>query len=695
MSRQVISPHSRPVNSHMHVTQKSTLPVLAFLLASLITSAGQAVGTRHFSLQTGEDFEGGDLKGVAVDSAGAVRAGFNLGAIPLTKATTVWDALRTPDASLLLATGNEGALLQLRGQVVTVAGETKALAVTSLATLKSGAVALGTLPDGKIMKFEGGKISDWVTLKDTQHVWDLAFDPKTNSLFAATGPEGKLYRIDAAGKASVYFDAEEQHLMSVAVAKDGTVYAGASDKSKLYAITGPGRARVLQDFGSTEVRAIATGDNGDVFAIANDLKVPRAIPKRPSAGEEASIPSGSSSPASGKGVLYRFDKSGTPEMLLSNDKDYFVSLALDASGTPYVGTGAEGRIYTVDAERNSVLIADSEQRQIGVLLLDGANRFAVASDPAVVLPIRGVGGTDAIWTSKVLDAGLRATFGRLDWESKGSLEFSTRSGGTEKPDTTWSDWSAPLTAPGMVKSPAGRFVQLRARFATDPNAVLKSVELSFVTDNLRAYVTQISVKNRAPGSKSSLEASGSPISASPSANVELNWKVTNPDEDTLRYRLLYQLIGTKDWFDILPPQETLTKDNYTWNTQDLPEGRYRVRVMASDELANPPTKAKQHALESNIILVDNTPPVVERLTVTGRRIQGVATDGVGPISRIEVAVSGTNRWLPFFPTDGIFDQNREAFDLDVASLGTTLPVMLTLRVYDAANNATLRYITLK
>ena len=73
-------------------------------------------------------------------------------------------------------------------------------------------------------------------------------------MFAATGPEGKLFRIGADGNAQVYFDAEEQHLMSVAVAP-GVVYAGASDKAKLYAISGPGRANASCDgLGTIAVR---------------------------------------------------------------------------------------------------------------------------------------------------------------------------------------------------------------------------------------------------------------------------------------------------------------------------------------------------------------------------------------------------------------------------------------------------------
>ena len=37
-------------------------------------------------------------------------------------------------------------------------------------------VVLGTLPDGKVMKYERGKLSDLATLKGAEHVWQVAFD---------------------------------------------------------------------------------------------------------------------------------------------------------------------------------------------------------------------------------------------------------------------------------------------------------------------------------------------------------------------------------------------------------------------------------------------------------------------------------------------------------------------------------------
>ena len=59
-----------------------------------------------------------------------------------------------------------------------------------------------------------------------------------------------------------------------------------------------------------------------------------------------------------------------------------------------------------------------------------------------------------------------------------------------------------------------------------------------------------------------------------------------------------------------------------------PEGRYRVRVVATDELSNPPDRVTRDEMESSVVLVDNTPPTVEGLKVVGKHVQGVAIDGV-------------------------------------------------------------------
>ncbi|MEP7051612.1 MAG: hypothetical protein ABJB12_14720 [Pseudomonadota bacterium] len=669
----------------------------SFLAVGLLGAAhAAAVGTRRFSLEKAADFKGGDLKGVAVDAAGHVRAGFNLGSVPVSQGTSIWAALPMKDGSVLLGTGNDGKLLRLSNGTVSVLAETKALVVTSLAEAWGGAVVLGTLPDGKVMKWDHGKLTDLVTLKGTEHVWSVAYDEKKKALFAATGPEGKLYRINEAGDAQVYFDAPEQHLMSVAVGPDGTVYAGASDKAKLYKITAPGKASVLYDFDRTEVRAIAVNRRGEVFAIANEIKAGNVAPSR-SKGEGAPAQPASTAPKTkGKGTLYKFSPEGVPDQLLDDTDEHYTSLALADDGRPYVGTGVEGRVYTVDAGHNSALVADVDERQVSALVLSGKDQLVIGSDPAVAHPVKGVGGPDAVWTSKVLDAGLRARFGKVTWESTGAIQLSTRTGNTKEPDDTWSAWSTGFSVPSLIASPAARYLQVRARFATDPNAVLSALGISFVTDNLRAVITSVDAKDPDNSDNDDLiHASGGPVTHKAESTIALSWKVDNPDKDELRYRLQYRQVGNNLWFDVLKPQEKLTKENYTWETSDLPEGRYHLRLIATDELSNPPDRVTRDQMESPVVLVDNTPPVVEGLKVNGKRVQGVAIDGVGPIARIEFSLAGSDEWTPFYPTDGIFDEQREEFDADLSKLAPALPALVSLRVYDKANNSVIRSILLK
>jgi len=342
-------------------------------------------------------------------------------------------------------------------------------------------------------------------------------------------------------------------------------------------------------------------------------------------------------------------------------------------------------------------MADTEERQVGVLAVGGKQQFVLTSDPAIFHPVRGVGGTDAVWTSKPLDAGLRAHFGLLSWTASGPIELSTRSGNTQQPDDTWSAWSEGLASPGMTKSPPARYIQARARWTQDPRSTLSDVTLPFVTDNLRAVITSVDVERDKDDSISDgqeIGSSGGPVSAEADPVIKLKWKVDNPDSDELRYRLQYRLTGTNEWLDVLKPGRLLTKNQFDWDTSDLPEGHYRLRVQVSDELSNPPDRVKKHELSSATIVVDNTPPALVNLEANGRRVTGTAVDGVGPIARIEMGVAGSGEWYPFYPKDGIYDQEREDFDVDISALSPASGVIISVRVYDRSNNFVVRHVTL-
>lgn len=658
------------------------LPAVLLGFFLLQSSRSEAVGTRHFVIQTGSDFEKGELKGVAVDSTGYLRAGFDLGSIELPDAQSVWASLESGGA-LLLGTGNEGRLLEVRaGKVREIASIKDALAITSLEKA-FGKILVGAIPGGKLYELDGDKLKEFTELSGAEHIWDMAFEEKSQTLYVATGPEGKLFRVTADGTAQVFYDAPQAHLMSVA-ARDGNVFVGSSGEARLYEVTGPGRARVLQDFSMTEVREIAVAENGDVFVIANELTGgPREekintlkpmTPRRPAA-------------QGGKGVLYRFDSERRPEELYSNKSEHFVSLSLDEEGRPVVGTGSEGKVIRVEENHNHAVLADVEARQVVSLMRPDKGGWVIANDPVVAHPIEAVGGPDAVWTSDVLDAGLRARFGRINWDASGKVEFSTRSGNTEEPDETWSDFSPTLKKGAQISSAAGRYLQVRARLIDGEKSHVRRIDIPFVTDNLRPVITRVEATSGADTKGSGgITSSGGPISGKSSSKIKLNWDVENPDEDELRYRVEYRRTQDQKWFDALSPGEVLTSKSWEWETEDLPEGEYVVRVEASDEPSNSPLRVLKHQLTSGVILVDNTAPQISALTIVGRRLSGKASDGIGPVRRVEIRVAGQPEWIPIDPEDGVFDQATETFALELGDLIPEEGALLTVRVFDTAGN---------
>src|SRR5687767_4095503 len=94
---------------------KSFTQVLLVAAACFCSTSAGAVGTRTFQLDTLDEFKGGDLTGVSIDSQGSVRAGLTLGSTPITDASSVWSAVETADGSVFLGTGNEGKVFKVNG----------------------------------------------------------------------------------------------------------------------------------------------------------------------------------------------------------------------------------------------------------------------------------------------------------------------------------------------------------------------------------------------------------------------------------------------------------------------------------------------------------------------------------------------------------------------------------------------------
>ncbi|MFW5920883.1 MAG: hypothetical protein ACOCUS_03505, partial [Polyangiales bacterium] len=199
-------------------------------LAAWLVSSARAVSTRSFLLDSARDLSAGEMDGTAVHSDGRVTVGAQLTRLALGDEVAVaWTFARRGD-SVYIGTGNKGEVYRLRGEKLELFAETGQLLVSSLAFGPGDTLYAGTLPDGRIYEIDGqGEAEELVELDDAEHVWDLVWDDERERLFAAVGPEGRVFAVDPQGQADVYYEGDAGHVMSLALADDGSLFAGTSD----------------------------------------------------------------------------------------------------------------------------------------------------------------------------------------------------------------------------------------------------------------------------------------------------------------------------------------------------------------------------------------------------------------------------------------------------------------------------------
>src|SRR5262249_15218938 len=147
------------------------------------------------------------------------------------------------------------------------------------------------------------------------YVWALAPAPGGGAVYAATGPNGRVYRVTADGKASVFYETKQDHVLCLAAAPDGQVYAGTDKTGRVYRIDPNGQAFVLCQAPQAEVRTLLLTDGvlyagtsatkkrggssgGGDSASKSTARVEKAVPARTASREEKAVKLAEDKPAS-------------------------------------------------------------------------------------------------------------------------------------------------------------------------------------------------------------------------------------------------------------------------------------------------------------------------------------------------------------------------------------------------------------
>ncbi|MDP6152503.1 MAG: hypothetical protein QF785_03925, partial [Phycisphaeraceae bacterium] len=222
------------------------------------------------------------------------------------------------------------------------------------------------------------------------------------------------------------------------------------------------------------------------------------------------------------------------------------------------------------------------------------------------------------------------------------------------------------------------------------------VEIFYVTPNIKPQIASIvgkypeAVQPRSGGGASDHNVNQPPA---PMTKLNLEWQASDANQDDLIYTLEYKPAGQDQWLGL---EDDLRQTNYEWDTQRVPDGRYRVRVSASDRAHNTPDMARTAQRDSEPVVIDNTPPrVLDPQTIIepdGQvHVTFAAQDELSPIQRVQWATDSVEDFQAALPTDLIYDSTRETFNITITDLAPG-PHAVTIRVIDAQNNASVQSV---
>jgi hypothetical protein len=770
-----LAPHNRlshTLRSAAFAVQAALLiPVFAAQLAI-------AQGTHLWTQSRLEEFEKGTPQGVAITSDGRLLQGPDAAEIVTTPSTFVWSVAVDAHGTAFLGTASPATVLRVGKEGKTFKlFESKDVTVQVVRLGPDGSLYAATLPSGKVYKlkpdatttqdeasaqlvFDSAKLpetkptaakSDDSKSDSASHfIWDLTFDSESRLYIAAGGPAA-IYRVEFANpkaspdipsaKVETFFKSDEQHIRCLAWDPEGNLIAGTDGSGLIYRIDPFGKGYVLFEAPRREITSLAIGPAGQIYAASVGDKSRNPLPPLPVQGQgsititivqpsslttantSASVPEGSE--------VYLLTEGQAPRKIWTTKDEVVYALAVRKEGLLAL-TGNRGHIFQIADDGSFSDVAHVEAQQ--------ALTLAIPPDSSSDLFI-GTGNTGKLYrlspqsgkheyASDVLDAGGLSRFGRIEVEPGASgFELFTRSGNVEQPLRGWSDWVK--LNDNQIVSPPGRFFQWKA--VLRDGGSLGSVGVNYLPINAAPVIEDLVV---VPGARLNLMnivpqpptvqinfpsanaaasfdgTSSQPLQALKDRTaITVRWAAHDDNGDDLKFSLYIRGDGEQGWRLL---KDDLTEKAYSFDATLIPDGGYRIKLVASDAPSHTPADALTAEKESDRFEIDTTSPIVTGLQaklqpglvrdgsavcaglcVPSIQLTFDAEDAFSPIARAEYSIDA-GPWQYIEPVGNLSDSRREHYD---ASAPLPEPArkpgehLLTVRAYDRHDNIGVAKIT--
>ncbi|MDR3708777.1 MAG: SpoIVB peptidase S55 domain-containing protein [Capsulimonadaceae bacterium] len=545
----------------------------------------------------------------------------------------------------------------------------------------------------------------------TAHILSIAVD-SAGLVYASGAPDGVLYAITPLGKASVFFAAPTGSVVSaVTVGKGDQIYAGTAPRGMLLKLTPSpmGTAPVVKPLLTKAIAPIyglQADSDGGIWAIAGS-------------------------------TLYSVSPDNTVLTHTAETDVQFTTVAVADNGSIYAGTSDIGQIYRLSDRDTAATPVNEGSYVSPVHDTKLSSRWGTITWDAITPPGTSVaiqtrtgdvphpdeswsdwssayGTSDgapitspaaryiqyrAQFAGRAADPGARASLSAV------TIYFLTRN----QPPTV------------KLRDPIGGDAvngEYNVRWnASDPDHDTLSYDLYYSTDQKDWTLIKPAVRDTLPktppmatahmtdaqagikgGSVIKDPVTGKPVSPAPRPSAKippppappgLSTPATMPGTNAADVHLVPVVVPRPN--GPRPPATAngataratnapgsaspvhLTATSSKWDTAKLPDGRYWLKVIASDQPSNPVDALTAESI-SGPIIVDNAPPSVKfdgPPTVDDKKratVKGVATGKLAYIAAVQYRIDDQTTWSAAAPASGLFDSTREAFTLTTPPL---------------------------
>lgn len=163
---------------------------------------------------------------------------------------------------------------------------------------------------------------------------------RQHNLYVGTGHQGKVFRVTAGGKSSLFFKTQEPDVFALAVGPDGDLYVGSSPEGKVYRVDANGKSSVFYDPNTKYIWAMVFDSEGRLYIATGD-----------------------------QGQILQVDRSGKGKVFFDSNQTHIMCLTFDRHNNLLAGSVPDGLVYRIAPDGKAFVIYQADLPEIHDLVV--------------------------------------------------------------------------------------------------------------------------------------------------------------------------------------------------------------------------------------------------------------------------------------------------------------------------------------